>query len=105
MGVGSPCPQHHPNGCNYRIRLVQDVIIPLPEDSKPLLSEPGISRNIPLAVQMLTAIYLNGQTQFYAYKVQDIRPVGILASELMPVDLAITEPRPQLAFCVCEIPA
>jgi hypothetical protein len=86
------------------VNLAEDLIVPVPHDTKPLRLQPGIALGVGgNALRVMTAVQLNDQLLFKADKVNDIRPYGLLPPELVASKLASADVRPQRALSICWI--
>ena len=67
----------------YPLRIVQDLVIPEPQDAKALLSQPSITHGIALAGIMLAPIGLDDQLGAKMDEIDDIGAEGLLAAKLL----------------------
>jgi hypothetical protein len=92
------------NNFQHAIHIFNNVGIPEPKDRHPLSSQPFIAHSIASAcLRMLSAVQLNGETQYRAVEVQNITAGRMLSAKLRVGDLAVPQPVPELCFHIGAI--
>ena len=80
---GSRLGQRLKDAGHYALRIVQDLVVPEPQDAEALLSQPSITLGIALAGVMLAAIGLDDQLGAKMDEIDDIGAEGLLAAKLL----------------------
>jgi hypothetical protein len=80
-------------GLKHSLGVLQHFIVPEPQNREPLTTQPDIPPLNLSAVQVLAAIHFDHQPRRQANEIHDVRPHGLLAAELVAVQI----PQPQLA--------
>ena len=80
---GSELGQRVENARQYALGIVQDIVVPEPQDAEALLSQSSITLGIALAGVMLAAIGLDDQLGAKMDEIDDIGAEGLLAAKLL----------------------
>ena len=89
----------------HSIRVVEHLIIPEPQNAKPLLLKPLVSGLIRFAVSMLPAIDLNDEAPFKADEINDVSPNRHLTLEFEALKSVGAQPIPKLPLGIRHIGA
>lgn len=89
----------------HSIRVVEHLIIPEPQNAKPLLLKPLVSGLIRFAVSMLPAIDLNDEAPFKADEINDVSPNRHLTLEFEALKSVGAQPIPELPLGIRHIGA
>lgn len=92
------------NSIKYSIEIIQNLMIPEPDDAITTLLEPGRPRLIRTALfHVLTTVQFDDQLFVKADEVNDERSDRFLATELMAVDIAAAKLAPEFPFSFCLV--
>jgi hypothetical protein len=70
------------NAIEHGVRIAQNLIIPEPQDTKPLISKPAIAIKVGCLTVMLAAIHFDYQGALEAHKINNVSSNHSLTLEL-----------------------
>lgn len=85
-GRGRSFAQRLPNGFEHGIGVQEYVVVPEPEDAKPLSHQPGIACGVMRGLNVLPTIGLDDHSRSEMHEIYDARTDRLLAAELLPIE-------------------
>src|SRR5690606_16779367 len=93
------------NAGQHGLSLGQYLVIPKPKHAKTRGGQPRVASAVMFAVQMLPPVGLDNESRAKAHEVDDIRPQGLLAPELMTTEAPRAQVFPQQLLGLGQVAA